>query len=101
MDCIIFVLSILLFTATAYADTVTRLAVDIDPEHLESRAVYVRITAYHEETDTVSIEIIAPERFDANDIDNLSVGDSIITNDKEIRGIHRRCGLSRLRSSSR
>ena len=77
-------LSVLLLATTAYADTVTGLAIDIDPEHLESCAVYVRVTAYHEETDTVSIEIIVPERFDANDIKNLSVGDSIFTNGQEI-----------------
>ena len=81
---ILIVLSLLLLTATASADTVTGLAIDIDPEHLESCAVYVRVTAYHEETDTVSIEIIVPEKFDANDIDNLSVGDSIFTNGKEV-----------------
>ena len=77
-------LSVLLLATTAYADTVTGLAIDIDPEHLESCAVYIRVTAYHEETDTVSIEIIVPERFDANDIKNLSVGDSIFTNGQEI-----------------
>ncbi len=81
---ILIVLSLLLLTATASADTVTGLAINIDPEHLESCAVYVRVTAYHEETDTVSIEIIVPEKFDANDIDNLSVGDSIFTNGKEV-----------------
>ncbi len=77
------VLSVFLFAATAYADTVTGLAIDINPEHLESCAVYVRVTAYHEDTDTVRIEIIVPEKFDANDIDSLSVGDSIFTNGEE------------------
>lgn len=78
------VLSVLLLAASAYADTVTGLAIEVDPERLESCAVYVRVTAYHEETDTVSMEIIVPERFDANDIDRLSVGDSIFANGKEI-----------------
>ena len=78
------ILSVLLLTAAAYADTVTGLAVEINPDHLESCATYVRINAYHEETDTLSIEIIVPEKFDANDIDKLSVGDSIFTNGKEI-----------------
>ena len=77
-------LFIFLLTATVYADTVTGLAIEINPDHLESCATYVRIYAYHEETDTVSIEIIVPEKFDANDIDKLSVGDSIFTNGKEI-----------------
>ena len=81
---ILVILSVLLLAATAYADTITGLAIDIDPEHLESCAVYVRVTAYHEETDSVSIEIIVPEKFDANDIDRLSVGDSIFTNGEEI-----------------
>ena len=78
------ILSIMLLSAAASADTITGLAIDIDPNHLESCAVYVRITAYHEKTDTVSIEIIVPEKFDANDIDRLSVGDSIFTNGEEI-----------------
>ena len=81
---LLMILSVLLLSTIAYADTVTGLAIDIDPEHLESSAVYVRVSAYHEETDTVSIEIIVPERFDADDIDKLSVGDSIFTNGKEI-----------------
>ncbi|MBR3334581.1 MAG: hypothetical protein IKG23_09850 [Clostridia bacterium] len=78
------ILSIMFLAAAASADTITGLAIDIDPNHLESCAVYVRITAYHEKTDTVSIEIIVPEKFDANDIDKLSVGDSIFTNGEEI-----------------
>ena len=78
------ILSVLLLSTTAYADTVTGLAIEINPEHLESSAVYVRVTAYHEESDTVSIEIITPEKFDANDIDRLSAGDSIFTNGEEI-----------------
>lgn len=78
------ILSIMFLATAAYADTITGLAIDIDPNHLESCAVYVRITTYHEETDTVSIEIIVPEKFDANDIDRLSVGDSIFTNGEEI-----------------
>ncbi len=78
------ILPIMFLAAAAYADTITGLAIDIDPNHLESCAVYVRITTYHEETDTVSIEIIVPEKFDANDIDRLSVGDSIFTNGEEI-----------------
>ena len=77
-------LSVLLLSATAYADTVTGLAIEINPDHLESCAVHVRVTAYHEETDTVSLEIIVPERFDANEIKNLSVGDSVFTNGKEV-----------------
>ena len=81
---LLIILTVLLFSVTVYADTVTGLAIDIDPEHLESCAVFVRVAAYHEETDTISIEIIVPERFDANDIDMLSVGDSIFTNGKEI-----------------
>lgn len=78
------ILSVLLLPAAVYADTVTGLAIEINPDHLESCATYVRVTAYHEETDTVSVEIIVPEKFDANDIDKLSVGDSIFTNGEEI-----------------
>ena len=82
---LIIILSVLLLSTTAYADTVTGLAIEINPEHLESCAAYVRVKAYHEKTDTVSIELITPEKFDANDIDKLSVGDSIFTNGKEIK----------------
>ena len=78
------VLSVLLLASAALADTVTGLAIEINPERLESCAVCARVTAYHEETDTVSMEIIVPEKFDADDIDKLSVGDSIFTNGKEI-----------------
>ena len=81
---IISVLSVLLLASAAYADTVTGLAIEVNPERLESCAVYVRVTAYHEETDTVSMELIVPEKFDADDIDRLSVGDSIFTNGKEM-----------------
>lgn len=82
-----FILCLLVFliaVPTATANTITGMAVDIDPNHLVSRAVYARLVSYDADKGTVRMEIITPEVFRADEIQSLSVGDSIFTDGKEV-----------------
>ena len=81
---ILCLLILLVTVSSASAVTVTGMAVDIDPDHLVSRAVYVRLVSYDADKGTVRMEIITPEVFRADEIQSLSVGDSIFTDGKEV-----------------
>ncbi len=81
---ILCLLILLVAVSSAAADTITGMAVDIDPDHLVSRAVYARLISYDADKDTVKMEIITPEVFRADEIQSLSVGDSIFTDGKEV-----------------
>ena len=48
----------------ASADVITALAIEVNPEHLEKTASYARILGYNEESNTLTVELIAPEVFD-------------------------------------
>ena len=74
----------LLFCSAASADVITALATEINPEHLEKVASYARILGYNEESNTLTVELIAPEVFDREDVFSLQVGDSIYTGGREI-----------------
>lgn len=80
---LVLILSLLLCSA-ASADTVTALATEINPEHLEKVASYAHILGYNKESNTLTVELIAPEIFSWEDVEYLEVGDSIYTNGKEI-----------------
>ena len=68
----------------ASADVITALAIEVNPEHLEKTASYARILGYNEESNTLTVELIAPEVFDRKDVLSLQVGDSIFTGGKEV-----------------
>ena len=74
----------LLLCSAASADTITALATEINPEHLEKTASYARILGYNEETNTLKVELIAPERFSGEEVAALKEGDSIYTNGQEV-----------------
>lgn len=74
----------LLLCVSASADTITALAMEINPEHLEKTASYARILGYNEETNTLTVQLIVPEIFSWEDVEYLKAGDSIYTNGKEI-----------------
>ena len=74
----------LLLCSAASADTITALATEINPEHLEKTASYARILGYNEESNTLTVELIAPEVFDGEDVISLQVGDSIYTGGREV-----------------
>ena len=87
---ILCLLILLVAVSSAAADTITGMAVDIDPDHLVSRAVYARLISYDADKDTVKMEIITPEVFRADEIQSLSVGDSIFTRGMPSRSFSRR-----------
>ena len=72
-----------LFSEPAHT-TVTALATEINPEHLLSVAVNARITGYSSDENMLTLELIIPETFSAEDILNLTVGDAIYTQGKEV-----------------
>lgn len=74
----------LLLCSAALADTITALAIEVNPEHLEKTASYARILGYNEETNTLKVELIAPERFSGEEVAALKEGDSIYTNGQEV-----------------
>ena len=80
---LIFTLSLFLCSA-ASADVITALATEINPEHLQKTASYARILGYNEESNTLTVELIAPEVFDGEDVISLQVGDSIYTGGREV-----------------
>ena len=74
----------LLFCSGASADVITALAIEVNPEHLEKTASYARILGYDEASNTLTVELIAPEVFDGEDVLSLQVGDSIYTGGREV-----------------
>lgn len=74
----------LLLCSAASADTVTALATEINPEHLEKVASYAHILGYNKESNTLTVELIAPEIFSWEDVEFLEVGDSIYTDGREV-----------------
>ncbi len=75
---------LLLLCSAASADTITAMAIEINPEHLEKTASYARILGYNEEKNTLTVELIVPEVFDYQDIKALKPGDSIYTDSHEV-----------------
>jgi len=80
---LVMILSMFLCSA-ASADTITAMATEINPEHLEKTASYARILGYNEENNTLTVELIAPERFSGDEVAALKAGDRIYTNGQEV-----------------
>ncbi len=64
--------------------TITAVATEINPEHLSLVAVNARITGYSSDENTLTLELIVPEVFDAQEVQNLAAGDAIFTQGQEI-----------------
>lgn len=69
--------------ASAERKVVTALASEVNPA-LVSVAVDARITAYNREDNTLTVEVIVPERYSAAEIENLQIGDAIYTQGQEV-----------------
>ncbi len=74
----------LLLCSYASADTITALAIEVNPDHLEKTACYARILGYNEENNTLTVELIAQEVFSGGDVLSLKSGDSIYTGGREV-----------------
>ncbi len=74
----------LFLCSPASADTITAMATEINPEHLEKVASYARILGYNEETGALTLALTVPEIFSWEDVQALKVGDSIYTDGQEV-----------------
>ncbi len=63
----------------ASADVITAMAIEVNPEHLEKTASYARILGYNPYSNTLTVELIAPEVFNRDDVVFLQEGDGIYT----------------------
>ena len=76
----------LLIPAMALAErkVVTALATKINPDDLSNTFVDARIKSYNKEENTITLEIIVPEFYDADEIKSLQIGDAIYTQGHEV-----------------
>ena len=84
MKIVLCAMSMIVLCSSASADTITAMATEINPEHLEKTASYARILGYNEETNALTVELIVPETFRRDEVLALQVGDSIYTGGQEI-----------------
>ena len=63
---------------------ITAVASEINPEHVASVAVDARITGYNAGENTLTVELLVPEKYDPEEVESLSIGDAIFTQGKEI-----------------
>ena len=64
--------------------TITAVASEIDPEHLASVIINVRITDYSSDENALTVELLVPETYDREEVLSLTVGDAIYTQGQEI-----------------
>ena len=70
--------------AAAERTVVTALASEVNPEALSAVAVDARILEYDADGNTLTVELIVPERYDPEEIGALRVGDAIYTQGQEV-----------------
>lgn len=80
----LFLVLLLAACSPASADVITAMAIEINPEHLEKTASYARILGYNADSNTLTVELIAPEVFNRADILALKPGDTIWSGGQEI-----------------
>ena len=69
---------------SAERKVVTSLATNINPYDLSSTLVDARIKSFNKEDNTMTLEIIIPEFYDAEEIRSLQIGDAIYTQGHEV-----------------
>ena len=69
---------------SAERKVVTALATKINPDDLSSTLVDARIKSFNKEDNTMTLEIIIPEFYDAEEIRSLQIGDAIYTQGHEV-----------------
>ncbi|MBQ6288331.1 MAG: hypothetical protein IJK06_12810 [Clostridia bacterium] len=85
ITCILLCLLTVILCASASAGTcITAVATSVNPDNLACTAVNARILGYHPESNTLTLELIVPEVFSAEEVENLKVGDAIYSQGKEI-----------------
>lgn len=81
---ILFLLALLMIGSSASADTITAMARELYMDEYVSYSFYARIHDYDSETNMLEIELMTPEVFSRDEVENLSVGDIIYTDGREI-----------------
>lgn len=85
ITCILLCLLTVILCASASAGTcITAVATSVNPDNLACTAVNARILGYHPESNTLTLDLIVPEVFSAEEVENLKVGDAIYSQGKEI-----------------
>ena len=85
ITCILLCLLALILCSSASAGTcITAMATSVDPDNLACTAVNARILGYHPDSNSLTLELIIPEVFSAEEVENLKVGDAIYSQGKEI-----------------
>ena len=69
---------------TAERKVITALATNINPDDLSNTFVDARIKSYNKDDNTITLEIIVPEFYDAEEIKSLQIGDAIYTQGHEV-----------------
>lgn len=83
--CMILCLCLLIPTMVlAERKVVTALATNINPDDLSNTFVDAQIKSYNKEENTITLEIIVPEFYDADEIKSLQIGDAIYTQGHEV-----------------
>ena len=81
----VLLLSLLFLCSAASAEyCATAMAVEVNPEHLVNVAVNARITDCSEDGGTLTLMLIAPERYRRDEIESLQSGDAIFTQGQEV-----------------
>ena len=64
--------------------TITAMATELDPDHIELSSCYARLHSYKPDTNRIDVELITPEVFRKDEVESLKVGDSIYTGGREV-----------------
>lgn len=82
--CFACLLAALLLFSAASAQTITAMATEPYMETYALYMCYARIHDYDSKTNMLEVELITPEVFDKEEVENLSVGDGIFTDGQEV-----------------
>ncbi len=69
---------------SAERKVITALASEINPGELASVSVNALVRSYNREDNTMTVELIIPETYDAYETESLQVGDAIYTQGQEV-----------------
>ena len=81
---LLLLLAIILCSSASAGTCITAMATSVDPDNLACTAVNARILGYNPDSNSLTLELIIPEVFSAEEVENLKVGDAIYSQGKEI-----------------
>lgn len=81
---LLLLLALILCSSASAGTCITAMATSVDPDNLACTAVNARILGYNPDSNSLTLELIIPEVFSAEEVENLKVGDAIYSQGKEI-----------------